>query len=129
MKIREVEVDFDFLDADNMEKFEKYAQKVKDTCDRREKEEMPMSQAIREECEIIDEFFDKVFGEGVANKIFKGKKNLMEHVNAFADIVDEKIKQQKSIESMYDRYQPNREQKRYEQHYKNRNNNGKYSAR
>ena len=91
MKIRDVEVDFDFLDADDVERFEKEAKRVKEECNLKEKQNMSYSEVIREECNIIDRFFDNVFGEGIADKLFEGKKNLGEHIKAFEDIVNEKM--------------------------------------
>ena len=116
MKIRNVEVEFDFLDADDVEKFEIEAQKVKEECENRAKKEMSYSQAIREECKIIDNFFDNVFGEGISLKIFNGKSNLSEHIKAFEDIMNEKIEQQNKFKNTMERYQPNREQRRYNQY-------------
>ena len=113
MKIREIEVDFDFLDADDVERFEKEARRVKEECEIKNKQEMSYSEAIREECNIIDRFFDNVFGNGIAEKLFNGKKNLNEHIKAFEDIVKEKIEQRKGLQNTLDRYQPNREQRRY----------------
>ena len=95
MKIREIEVDFDFLDADDVERFEKEARRVKEECEMKNKQEMSYSEVIREECNIIDRFFDDVFGNGISGKLFNGKKNLSEHIKAFEDIVIEKIEQQK----------------------------------
>ena len=118
MKIRNIEVDFDFLDADDMEKFETELQKVKDECDLKEKKEMSCAEVIREECRIIDNFFNNVFGKGIAEKIFKGKKNLNDHVRAFEDIVNEKIKQQKDLNNAFERYQPNRETRRHNKYHK-----------
>ena len=120
MKIRDIEVDFDFLDADDVERFEKEARKVKEECEIKNKQEMSYSEVIREECNIIDRFFDNVFGEGIAEKLFNGKKNLNEHLKAFGDIVKEKIEQQKGLQNTLDRYQPNREQRRYNKYKGNR---------
>ena len=113
MKIRNIEVDFDFLDADNMEKFEQEAKIVQEKNARNEIANMSMSQAIREECQIIDDFFDKVFGPGISFKMFQGKYNLGEHIKAFEDIVKEKIEKQQDLQNTFNRYQPNREQRRY----------------
>ena len=121
MKIRDIEVEFDFLDADDVEKFEREAKKVQEICKEKQKIEMPTSQAIREECKVINDFFDNVFGEGVSVKIFNEKNNLMDHVKAFEDIVQEKIKNEKDLSELYGRYQPNREQRRYNQKYEKRN--------
>lgn len=118
MKIRNIEVDFNFLDADDVERFEKEAEKVRQECEIKGKEEMSYSQVIREECKIINTFFDNVFGEGVSEKLFGNKNNLEDHIRAFEDIVKQKIEQQKGLESTFERYQPNREQRRYNQYHK-----------
>ena len=112
MNIRGVEIDFNFLDADDIERFEKEAYKVKDECNKQKKETISLSEAIRKECKIINNFFDNVFGQGISEKIFKGKNNLDEHIKAFEDIVRAKIEQQANLNE-FDRYLPNREQRRY----------------
>lgn len=113
MKIKNVEVDFDFLDADDIERLEKETERVKKECDLKEKQEMPMSQIIKEECKIINTFFDNVFGKGTSDKIFGNKMNLAEHIKAFEDIMKEKIEQVKELQSSFERYKPNREQRRH----------------
>lgn len=118
MKIRNVEVDFNFLDADDIERFEREAEKVRQECEIKGKEKMSYSQVIREECRIINNFFDNVFGEGVSEKLFGNKSNLEDHIKAFEDIVKQKIEQQKGLESTFERYQPNREQRRYNKYHK-----------
>lgn len=112
MKIRDVEVEFDFLDADDIERFENEARKVVERCKNKEIEQMSHSEAIREECNIIEDFFNGVFGDDIANKIFKGKKNLTEHIKAFEDIVNTKNEKQRDLQNVFDRYQPNREERR-----------------
>ncbi len=112
MKIRNIEVDFDFLDADDMEKFEEEAKIVVKKCEEKEKQQMSYSQMIREQCQIINDFFNNVFGEGMSVKMFGNKDNLKEHISAFEEIVKEKENQQKSIVSSLERYQPNRETRR-----------------
>ena len=119
MKLKDIEVDFDFLDADDVERFEKEAKRVKEACETKNKEEKSYSEVIREECNIIDTFFDNVFGEGISEKLFNGKKNLNEHIKAFEDIVNKKIEQQRDLQNTLNRYQPNRKQRRYNK-YKGR---------
>ena len=113
MKIRNIEVDFSFLDADDIEKFENEAK-----CQLKEKEELTYSQSLREQCKIIDEFFDAVFGEGVSFKLFNGNKNLEEHMKIFEDIIKEKIEEQKGLKNRFERYQPNRQERRYNKNNK-----------
>ncbi len=112
MKIRGVEVDFDFLDADFVEIFENEAQKVKEKAESYEKKDMKLSETIKVECKIIKEFFDNVFGKGTSLNVFGEKNNLKDCISAFEDIVKEKVEQQKGLENAFDRYQPNREQRR-----------------
>ena len=108
MRIKNIEVDFDFFDADNIEKFESEARKVVEKTEKeKQTENMTLSNAIRLECDIVEEFLDNVFGEGISEKIFKGKKNLMEHIKVFQEIVDEKNRKQQELQNLYNRYAPN----------------------
>ena len=114
MKIRGIEVNFDFFDADDIEKFENEARKVAEVS-KEKVVNMSPADVIRRECTIIENFFDNVFGEGISEKMFKGKKNLEEHMKAFEDIVKAKLDKQKELQNTFNRYQPNREQRRYNQ--------------
>lgn len=115
MKIKDIEVDFDFLDADDVERFETEARKVVEECQNKDKVEMSHAEVIRVECNIIENFFDNVFGEGIADKMFNGKKNLNEHIKAFEDVINRKNEQQQDLQKTMERYQPNREQRRHNQ--------------
>ena len=108
MKILDTEIDFNILDADEMERFENEANKVVEKSNTTKVEELTFSQAIRKECEIVETFIDNVFGKGTSKKVFKGKKDLQEHIQAFQDIVNEKVNKQKELEDMYKKYTPNR---------------------
>lgn len=112
MKIKNIEIDFNFLDADNVEKFEKEAKKViEKTENEKQIENMTLSKAIKLECKIVEEFIDNVFGEGVSDKIFEGKKDLLEHIKIFQEVVDEKNTKQKELEDLYKKYAPRKEKK------------------
>lgn len=119
MKLGNIEVDFNFTDADDLERFENGAKKVKELSNNYEKQELSVAEAIRKECEIINNFFDEVFGDKVSEKIFKGKNDLKEHMELFVDIVNEKVRQTQTFQNMYNnieynsKYMPNREQRRY----------------
>ncbi len=118
MKLGNIEVDFSFTDADCLERLENATKKVKEKANQEEKEELSLSEAIRKECKILDDFFDEIFGEGTAKKIFKGKKDLQEHMKLFTDIMNAKIETTKSAQNLYDtlenkaKYMPNREMRR-----------------
>ena len=125
MKLKNIEVDFSFTDADDVERFENEARKVKEKADNSEKKEMTASEIIREECNVIETFFDNVFGEGISIKLFRGKKDVVEHIKLFEDIIKAKAGVTADIQNVYnnienaDRYKPNRETRRYNK-YKGR---------
>lgn len=116
MRIKDIEINFSFTDADDIERFENEARKVEEKAKNYEKKEMSTSEAIREECNVIEEFFDNVFEKGISQRLFKGKKDIAEHINLFQDIINAKIEQTKGMQNIYDnleRYMPNRETRRY----------------
>ena len=76
MIIKDIEVNFSFTDADDIERFENEARKVEEKAKNYEKKEMSTSEAIREECNVIEEFFDNVFEKGISQRLFKGKKDI-----------------------------------------------------
>ena len=124
MKLKGIEVDFSFTDADCIERLENAAKKVKEKSELKNKEEKSLSETIREECKIIDEFVDEVFGKRISEKIFKGKKDLQEHMELFTDIINAKIATTKDTQNLYDtlenraKYMPNRETRRYNKYNK-----------
>lgn len=119
MKLKDIEVEFSFTDADCIERLEKASKKVKEETEKYQKQEMDLSKAIRKECEIINNFIDEVFGEGIAEKVFKGKNDLQEHMELFTDIMNAKIETTKATQNLYDsleykaKYMPNRETRRH----------------
>ena len=119
MKLKDIEVEFSFTDADCIERLEKASKRVKEETEKYKKQEMDLSKAIRKECEIINNFIDEVFGEGIAEKVFKGKNDLQEHMELFTDIINAKIEMTKATQNLYDnleytaKYMPNRETRRH----------------
>lgn len=119
MKLGNIEVNFSFTNADDVEKLELGVKKVKEKTEEYKGQEISLSEAIRKECKIIDEFFDTVFGEGTSAKLFKGKMDLQEHSELFMEIANEKVKQTKNMQDLYNnfeykaKYMPNREQRRH----------------
>lgn len=120
MNLKGIEVDFDFLDADDVERLENEFEKVKEECDKKGKLNLSNSEIIREECNIIDIFLDNVFGKGISEKIFGNKKNLREHIEVFQEVANEKIKYQNDLTNTFYRYQPNRQERRNNQYRKNK---------
>lgn len=96
MKILDTEIEFDFLDADNVEKIEGQIGIVESKIKQIDTDKLSIS--IRESCAIIRECFDNIFGKGTAKKIFGNKYSLTLCVKAFHELVEEKINQEAEFE-------------------------------
>ena len=123
MKILDKEIKFDFFDAEQMEKYEKESEIAQRELNSIDINKMKMSEIINKTCSIIENCFDNVFGEGVSNKIFEGKKNFRLCVKAFKDLVKAKKEQtntidddikdfQKELQEIDLEYKPNRATRR-----------------
>lgn len=126
MKLKDIEVNFSFTDADCIERLENATKKVKEEAEKYNKEELSLSESIKKECEIINNFINEIFGEGIAEKIFKCKNDLQEHIEIFTDIMNAKIETTKTTQNLYDtlenkaKYMPNREIRRHNKYKRGR---------
>ena len=108
MKINGVEFDIDFTDADVIERIDKGCQEVDKKAEELRKEEIEPAEGIRQECKIIKDFLDYVFGEGTSKKLFGDKDSLILCINTFEDIIKARDEQVKSIETRLSKYSPDR---------------------
>ena len=79
---------FDIMDKDNAEKYEKALGKVQE----RVKEngtDTTLADTIEKACNVIAEFIDTLFGEGVHKSIFGETKNLREYIKIYRQIISE----------------------------------------
>lgn len=109
MKILDTEIEFDFLDADNVEKIETQIDITQSKIEEIDTDKL--SDSIRKSCTIIRECFDNIFGKGTAKKIFGNKYSLTLCVRAFHELVEEKINQEVEFEKQmnsFNDYLPNR---------------------
>jgi len=113
MNILGVELKFDFFDADQIEAYERENQKVvEDIKDPTQYKGKSTADSIRIQCRIIDNFFDALFGTGTAQKIFKGKANIRDHMEAFAIMSQGAANSKAEFERIEDKYNPNRAERR-----------------
>ena len=129
MNILGVDLEFDFFDADKVDLYEAENKKVAE----RIKEPTPYEgkttgQSFRIQCGIVDDFFNSVFGPGTAEKLFKGKANLREHMEAFAQVSDAAMATKDDISALTEKYSPNRAQRRADAKQNTRNFNRHNSA-
>ena len=121
MNINNVELEADFLDADFMERYEAAAAEMQERANAaKERKWARSSDAMKEICAYINEFFDAVFGAGTAEKIFGGRNNVGDHFDAFEVIVAERSKVDASMNNTRNRYLQmqqgfqNRQQRRHQ---------------
>ena len=123
MKILDKKIEFDFFDAEQMERYEKESEIAQKELNSIDINKMKQSEFINKTCETIEKCFDNVFGEGTSKKIFEGKKNFRLCVKAFKDLVkakkeqvneiDDEIKDfQKELQEINTEYKPNRATRR-----------------
>lgn len=114
------------LDLDDLETSERFENAI-DILTKREKEmtkDGKLSTTIRGYCAMYYEFFDNIFGEGSANKIFEGKTNarLCEEVyfNSFIPFAKKQGDKMRSRRQNLARMPQNREQRRHGNKNRNR---------
>ena len=123
MKILDKEIDFDFFDAEQMERYEKESEIAQKELSNINLNKMKQSEFINKVCETIEKCFDNVFGEDTSKKLFEEKRNFRLCVKAFKDLVKAKKEQvneidseikdfQKELQEIDTEYKPNRATRR-----------------
>lgn len=88
VEINGVEIDIDLTDADNWGRIQEAVKKMEEFDNQDEYDETDVAACIIHGCLGYELFFDTAFGEGIAEKIFKGNKSLKKHKDAFVSITD-----------------------------------------
>lgn len=113
MNIFGVELEIDFFDADQLEAYERENYKVaKDINEPTQYEGKSTSDSIRIQCNIIDKFFDAVFGPGTSKKLFRGKANIRDHMEAFGIVAKSAMDSRGELDAVKKKYSPNRATRR-----------------
>ena len=97
MKILNTEVEFDFYDAEQAEKFEKYADIATQELNNINANKMKQSVFIKTVCEIVEKCFNNIFGEDISVKIFNNKKDFHLCIKAFKDLVKARLEQENMV--------------------------------
>lgn len=100
-KYNEIEFNADFEDVDFLESYSKAMYELSDNCKNMPKDGRDMDR-IKELCTCYQRFFDSVFGEGTAQKLFKNKRNLRLYEEAFISLVNmnEKANEEMTLRRM-----------------------------
>lgn len=103
--INDVTLEGDLMDADFMEKFEQAMIKMRDSAMEKKRESFPTAAAnYRAQCEVVNICFDEIFGAGTAEKIFRGKMNVLEHLKAVEKVSDWAAGERKVLNDYTNRY-------------------------
>jgi len=110
IKINNVELEFDLLEADTAEAYDEALKKIANI--KEDVKGMSVGKSIRYQCNAIFDLFNTLFGEGTDTEIFGDKVNLGDCLEAFEILVNEANKQAEDMHKKYAKYTPNRNQRR-----------------
>ena len=111
LKINDVELELDLMDADMAEKYEKAYRKMQRDVVNIPKN-LSLAESIRKQCKLIFNFFDEVFGQGTSKKIFGNRTNLRECIKAVETLIDYVNKDAEEANNIINKYSPNRVERR-----------------
>ena len=98
-----VEFEFDMYDYDTAQRYESALVLLQT----RVADSQSLPDVIKESCESVFQFFDALFGEGAAEKVFNGKLNARVCTEATAIVIDSASQQAREYEALVSRYAPN----------------------
>lgn len=99
--INEVELELDLMDADVVEKFDNLNAEIAVEIKNPEHYEgLSNADCMRVQCRMVDSYFDRLFGEGTADRIFPKRNNLGDRMEAFGQTVSMSKEQDSIIKSM-----------------------------
>lgn len=105
IKIKGIEFDVSMSDVDVIEKYEKAADKLAKVAGNPESYKgLSTADAFRKQCEFTEEFLDETLGAGASEKIFKGKKDLVEHFKACDELIQGYDTARKAIADITNKY-------------------------
>ena len=105
MEINGVTLEFDILDADTAEKYERALREMEQEADSLDEQgDISLADNIRIQCRAIFDFFNTIFGEGTDKAIFGEKVNLGTCMDAYDQVVDTANRQRMQYENRIEKY-------------------------
>ncbi len=102
--INGVEFECDFYDADFVEPFEKASKKMQERAAELQSFKGTNAESMRKLCEVVNDYFDEIFGEGTSERLFHGNHNMMDHIRAAEVLADESNKSRKEMADFANKY-------------------------
>ena len=117
VKINDVELKIDIMDSDFSERIENEMERVvnrsRKSDERFKQGNFKRSQYLREQCKVVFDFFDNVWGKDTHKKIFGDRCNFKECLAAFDEFVNAyKEKDKREAIELNNKYSSNRAQRR-----------------
>lgn len=109
MKILDREIEYDFLDIENMKRYEKALDIYVEQIEEMKKFQGKDSEGAERICKIIYSFFDELIGQGTAIQILGEKPNYVKCLKAMKQIIEEKLKSEKEVNDILGKYDINDE--------------------
>lgn len=104
MKILDREIEFDFLDIENLERYESALEEYMKELEEVKQFKGKDSEGFKKICEIVYHFFNQLLGEGSATQILGEKRNYGKCLKAMQEIVGEKLKSNKEVDNILGKY-------------------------
>lgn len=111
MIINGVELECDVLDVATLKAIKQESERVANI----EKEIAPIQDEIEQieaMCNVIFDFFEHIFGEGTAKKLFGNKISLTLCMDAFESFMQQKAEQEEAFNKRAEKYKVNRNKRR-----------------
>lgn len=104
--------EFDFTDTDLLERIEQGRLDVLEKVKKIEEDNtIKPVEGIRQECKLLRDFLDYVFGEGTSENSIKNKNSLRECIKVYEDVFKERDRQLDNLSEVMNRYSPERVQR------------------
>lgn len=81
MKILDKEIDFNFEEAENIDKAVKLDEKYT--------KELEKAVTLTQKCEVYKNFFDELIGNGTSEELFGDKNNFFQITDAYQELIKE----------------------------------------
>lgn len=117
--------DLDVADALEMERFETANDNVLNKMKQLDTNGKRRSELIRAQCTAVFEFFEEVFGDGTAKKVFGESVNLTTCINAYEGVIVAVNRLDKAVGEQYKSKLGNQNQRRNRKNKKHYNNRPK----
>jgi len=106
MKVRNVELDFSITNLENIKKIENAYKKIQEDSETFKSDDF--FEQMEHECKVGKAFFDEVFGEGTAQKLFGDENDFEVIMDSMIEVVEEIDKKKKALNSKMEKYSSKR---------------------